>query len=248
MATTVMPNTAAPKLRPGRRYDNRFVSFMVLLLLATVLYGFARSYFLAGVFRAPLPNTLIHIHGAVFTSWMLLLITQTSLVSAGRVDIHRKLGLAGFGLACLMIILGVLAATDALARNFIPPGAPFDAKTFYTVPMGDMLIFAALIFFAYRFRSNPAVHKRLILIASISLMDAPLGRVPFLNQSHLISDIACYSFFVLLFAYDWWSTGKIQRVTIWATLFVIIVEELRVPIGMTAPWHAFATWMQIHHF
>jgi hypothetical protein len=248
MATTVMPNTAAPKLRPGRRYDNRFVSFMVALLLATVLYGFARSYFLAGVFRAPLPNTLIHIHGAVFTCWMLLLITQTSLISTGRVDIHRKLGLAGFGLACLMIILGVLAATDALARNFVPSGAAFDAKTFYTVPMGDMLIFSTIVFFAYRFRSNPSIHKRLILIASIALMDAPLGRVPFLNQSHLVSDIACYSFFVLLFLYDWWSTGKIQRVTIWATLFVIIVEELRVPVGMTAPWHVFATWMQTHHF
>lgn len=117
-----------PKVRPGRRYDNRFFSVMIALLLITVFVGFARTYFLAGVFRAPLPNTLVHIHGAVFTSWMLLLIVQTSLVSARRVDIHRKLGLAGFGLACLMVVLGVLAATDAVYRKVAPfPG--IDAQT-----------------------------------------------------------------------------------------------------------------------
>jgi len=57
----------------------------------------------------------------VFSCWILLLITQTSLVSAGRVDIHRRLGIAGVVLACLMVVVGVLAATDALVRGF-PPG------------------------------------------------------------------------------------------------------------------------------
>ena len=47
---------------------------------------------------------------------LILLLTQTSLVAAGRVDIHRGLGIAGFFLACLMIVLGVLAATEALSR------------------------------------------------------------------------------------------------------------------------------------
>src|SRR5436190_9714542 len=46
---------------------------MALLMLATVFLGFARSYFLAGVFNAPLPNWLIHLHGAAFSSWILLL-------------------------------------------------------------------------------------------------------------------------------------------------------------------------------
>jgi hypothetical protein len=248
MATTVMDKTALPKPRPCGRYDNLFVSVMVALLLVTVLLGFARTYFLAGVFRAPLPNTLIHIHGAVFTSWMLLLIVQTSLVSARRVDIHRKLGLFGFSLACLMVILGVLAATDALARNFVPPGAPFDAKTFYSIPIGGMLIFSTLIYFAYRMRQNPAVHKRLILIATVAMMDAPLGRIAVVNQSHLLADLWCFSFLVFIVLYDWWSTGKVYRATIWASLFVIVASELRVPIGMTSPWHAFATWAQsLHH-
>jgi hypothetical protein len=58
-----------------------------------VFVGFSRTYYLAGIFKAPLPNLLVHIHGAVFTTWILLLVTQTSLVAADRVDIHRRLGL-----------------------------------------------------------------------------------------------------------------------------------------------------------
>ena len=77
---------------PGRRYDHLFFSAMALLILATVFVGFARTYYLAGVFHAPLPSLIIHLHGAAFSCWILLLVTQTSLVSAGRVDIHRRLG------------------------------------------------------------------------------------------------------------------------------------------------------------
>jgi hypothetical protein len=53
---------------------------------------------------------------------MLLLLTQTTLVSAGRVDIHRRLGIAGFLLACAMVVVGVLAANDQLVRESGPAG------------------------------------------------------------------------------------------------------------------------------
>src|SRR5882672_3966233 len=132
---------------PGRRYDHFFFSGMALLLLAAVFEGFARTYYLAGVFHAPLPSLYIHLHGAAFSCWVLLLVTQTSLVSAGRVDIHRRLGIAGFVLACLMIVLGVVAGTDSLLRNAGPPGR--DAQAFYIVPLTDMMIFSTLIFFAF---------------------------------------------------------------------------------------------------
>src|SRR6202158_6202267 len=102
MSTATLPGNRVETIRPDRRIENIFFSGMALLILATVFIGFARTYFLAGVFRASLPNILIHVHGALFSSWILLLVTQISLVSAGRVDIHRRLGLAGFRLACLM--------------------------------------------------------------------------------------------------------------------------------------------------
>jgi hypothetical protein len=103
---------------PGdRRSDNLFFSGMAVIILASVFMGFAPTYYLAGVFKAPLPNLLVHIHGAVFSCGILLLIVQTSLVAAGRVDVHRRLGLLGFGLACLMVVLGMLVDRQLQRRR-----------------------------------------------------------------------------------------------------------------------------------
>ena len=107
-------------------------------MLATVFIGFAPTYYLAGVFHAPLPSAIIHIHGAMFSCWILLLLTQNALISTHRVDVHKTLGIAGFILAAGMIVVGILAATDRLARGSTPPN--FDAYFFYIIPLTDMLI------------------------------------------------------------------------------------------------------------
>jgi len=229
------------------RLEKYFFPGMALLMLATVFLGFARSYFLAGVFKAPLPSWLIHLHGAAFSSWILLLIAQTSLVAANRVDIHRKLGMVGFGLACLMVILGVLASTDSLRRTLSGkgPAADLDPKTFYIIPITDMVIFATLILFAFRARSNPPAHKRLILVATTALTIAAVARWPvgFIQHNPIWVAVLCtYGFLLLLVVYDLWVMRKVHSATIWASAFLIVVQRVRVPLGETAAWHAFATW------
>ena len=102
MATATMPRPTAEIVLHTRQRDRIFFSGMAILLFVTTVVGFARTYFLAGMIRAHLPSPIIHIHGAIFSLWILLLITQTSLEAAHRTDIHRKLGLAGFAMACLM--------------------------------------------------------------------------------------------------------------------------------------------------
>jgi len=211
----------APVVLSDRRYDHYFFSGMALLMLATVFEGFARTYYLAGVFHAPLPSLIIHVHGAAFSCWIFLLVAQTSLVSLGRVDIHRRLGIAGFVLAILMVILGVMAATDLLVREGGPPGT--DAKFFYIVSLSGMMIFAPLILFAFRVRTNPPAHKRLILVATMALVVAAIARfriVQSLGAAYRFS----YIFLILLVAYDLWSTRKIHPATLWAGAFLIFVE------------------------
>ena len=231
----------APVVLPGRRYDHYFFSGMALLMLATVFQGFARSYYLAGVFHAPLPSLIIHVHGAAFSCWILLLVAQTSLVSLGRVDIHRRLGIAGFVLACLMVILGVMAATDLLVREGGPPGT--DAKFFYIVPLSGMMIFTPLIFFAFRTRTNPPAHKRLILVANMALVVAAIARFTIVHNLGAAYRFS-YIFLILLVAYDLWSTRKIHPATLWGGAFLIFVEQISQPVGHTAAWHTFAGWVQ----
>jgi len=216
---------------------------MSLLLLTTVLVGFAKSYFLAGLVRAPLPNKVIHVHAALFSSWILLLIAQAAFISAKRFDLHRKFGQFGFGLACGMSVVGVMAATDSMTR--IKMVGSIDMRTFYAVPLFDIIVFAVLIFCAYRWRHDPPTHKRLILIASITIVDAATGRDPLtrITQLPYLNNVFTQLYTILLAGFDLWYLKRIHRATLIAGTFSIVMLLIAVPIGRTGPWIAFANWM-----
>jgi len=246
VVTTAVPEQAERPVEalPGSRYDHLFFSATVAVMLLTVFVGFSRSYYLAGVFGAPLPDLLIHVHAVAFTSWMLLLITQTTLVSSARVDIHRKLGLAGIGLAWVMVPLGFAAATDSLVRQAGPPGR--DVKFFYIVPLTAVLMFGTLATAAFRARRDPATHKRLILLATTALMVAAIARWPIaaINRKPLLDSLLSLLFLLALAVYDHWSMRRVHRATLLGGAFLVAVSLARFPVGQTAAWHSFATWVQ----
>ena len=232
------------------RYDNRFFAGMAVVSLVVIFIGFARTYYLAGIFKAPLPNPLVHIHGAVFSLWILLFIAQISLITVHRVDLHRRLGMSGFGLACLMVILGVLVATDRLARHVANPGTETveEVRAFYAIPLADMLMFSTFVYLGFRNRTHPAVHKRLMLFAIFALLDAGFDRWSIFDPYPLpvVHAVCFFPLLAVLMVYDMWSTGKLQRVTLWANGFLVAVQQLRHPFSHTAAWQAFATWAQTH--
>jgi hypothetical protein len=217
---------------------------MVVLMLATVAMGFAHTYFLAGVFNAPLPSRILHVHGAIFSSWMLLLLIQTTLVSARRVGIHRRLGIAGFFLAVLIIIFGILAAADSLARR--GSHASSQILSFSINSFTALLIFAVLAGSAFRLRSKPDAHKRLILLATIALMPPALFRWPFAFVYHnqIRATLISCLFVLLLVAYDFWSTHKAHRATVFGATLLGFVYLIRIPIGQSENWLAVARWVQ----
>ena len=139
--------------------------------------------------------------------------------------------------------MGVMSATDVMTR--IPMVGPYDTRTFYAVPMFDVIIFAVLIFFAYRWRHGVAAHKRLILIASITIVDAATGRDPLASITHLpyLNNIFTQFYTVLLAGFDLWYLKRIHRVTLVAGLFSIVMLLIAIPVGSTRPWMAFANWM-----
>ena len=240
MATATAPAQALPSI-PGRRYDKVFFSGMAFLMIGVVFVGFARTYFLKGVFAAPLPSAIIHVHGAVFVLWAFLFATQATLVAKGNVVLHRKLGLWAFGLAATMVILGAVAATNSLGRHFSPIPV-FDAQTFYAVPIMAIVAFAVLIACGYAQRNNSALHKRFVLLATIDLMGAPTGRPPFTaitGHPHTAGAVV-YALIFLLIAYDLWSQRKVLSATIWGAVTVIIFNEAAIPIGLSGPWHSMA--------
>ena len=123
-----------------------------------------------------------------------------------------------------------------------------DTYFFYIVPMTDMVIFATLILWAYRARRDSASHKRIIYIATVGILIAAIARFPFSWFFHKAphAAIASYAFLLLLIGYDLWSLRKIHRATLFAVSFLIFVQQIRLPIGRSAAWHAFALWVQTH--
>ena len=119
-------------------------------------------------------------HAAVFTGWLGLFIAQTTLVSRGRTDLHRKLGVAGVVFAALMLIVGVQASLTIarLGHRGIPGVESPDPAGFLLVNLNAIIGFSLLVAAGWVFRRRPQTHKRIMLLAMVSLMPPGIARLP----------------------------------------------------------------------
>jgi hypothetical protein len=227
-----------------RKAERIFFGGMAVLLCAVVFAGFFRTFFGAGFVEAPLPSPILPVHGVVFTAWMVLFLAQAALVSARRVAWHRSLGIAAFCLPPLMIALGVMAAVDALGRG-VRIGT-LDPATSLAIPLWNITAFAIVIFAAWRARRRPDAHKRLVLLATIGLSDAALGRLPWAQMGIPTAAGAVIGLAVLILlvvAWDLLALRRVHRSTMWAAPLVFAAGAFAVPIGMTSAWHGLARFL-----
>ncbi|RXH58734.1 hypothetical protein [Granulicella sibirica] len=228
----------------NRTFERVFFGGMAILLCVIVFVGFSATYFRAGMIHAPLPAPILHIHGAAFTLWMVLFLIQAALISAKRVQWHRSLGTVAFCLPPIMVVLGFIAAVDALHRG-VHIG-PLDPAVSAATPLLGITTFAGIIYASWRTRRQPDSHKRLILLATIGLVDAALGRFPWsrMHFSPAAGAVTGLGILVLMvIAYDLISLHRLHRSTMWAAPLTFAVGALAVPIGMTPAWHHLAAFL-----
>jgi len=174
----------APSIK--RRADDVFFPGVALLLLAIALVGFAPSYFFRGMIFAKLPNGFVHIHGALFVSWILLLIAQNALVSVRKIKLHKSLGIFGVILPPLMIVFGSLTLFEFIRRN-----GPGSGKLVLIGDVEELVLFGVLVTWGLLARRDAASHKRLIL-ATMAIMGPALIRFPFPESIGLQAAIGVY--------------------------------------------------------
>jgi hypothetical protein len=227
-----------------RRRTRRFYVGMAIAILVTVFAGFSRTYFLKAQFGTPELSLLLHIHGLVFTGWVLFFLSQTTLVAARRTDIHRRLGVAGAVLAALVLIMGTTTAIIRAKQGAVPlPGVP--PLVFLAVPFFDMVVFAILVGTGLYYRRRLEAHKRLMTLCTISLMSAPIARLPFALLKagppafFGLTDL----FIVAMLVHDLVTRKKIHPATIWGGLLIVASQPLRLMISGTPAWLAFASWI-----
>jgi hypothetical protein len=119
---------------------------------------------------------ILHIHGALFFTWTLFFLAQTTLVALGRTADHRAWGLAGISLATAMACSVVLAAINSM-RVAETIGMVEQARRFSYVSLSGVVLFAGLLTVAIVQVRRSEIHKRLMLLAMIPLMHAATARV-----------------------------------------------------------------------
>lgn len=221
---------------------------MSIVATLVVFAGFAPSFFL----MAANPSArhlapIYHIHGAMFTLYMLFYINQNLLIARGRPMTHMRLGQFGAVLGCLMIVMA-FTVTIYAARHGLggPLSALPDQRQALAVPFFDMFVFAPLFFAGlYYRRRSPEAHKRLMLVATVGgLLGAAIGRAPlFVGEL----DRQLYLYLALIFAgpvYDLVTRRRIHPAYCFAVLpCLLLLTDVRLRIGASDAWHQFASWL-----
>jgi hypothetical protein len=230
----------------GRRRDRKFNIALALVSIALVFAGFARTYYLNGYFAQRTLTWFLHLHGFIFSAWFVLVLVQIVLVAMGRIDLHRRLGVAGAALVCIMVPLGVGIGIHAAKYGSLstPPGVP--RLVFLVVPFTDMLVFGTLAGAGLLYRRRPEFHKRLMVLATLSILTAAVARIPLpFIQAHGIPAIfGMTDLLVLAFiGYDTVSHKRLHPANLWGGLLILLSLPLRFALGGTAAWHSFAQWL-----
>lgn len=224
--------------------DRRLYIWAAFVIPIIVIIGFARTYYLKGLFGTPpLPSVLVELHGVVMTSWVILFITQIWLVAARRTKMHQRLGVIGAILAAVVVVVGTVTAISAAARGSSPGPPPLQ---FLAIPLGDMFVFAILVGTALYFRRRMYIHKRLMLLAGLNLLTPAIARIPL----HFIEVGGPIAFFGLtdlcllgFIAFDTFRHRRVHPVFVWGTMLIVVSQPLRLMLANTGIWLRFATWL-----
>jgi hypothetical protein len=228
-----------------------FYFYMALSCAAVAFLGFAPTYFLplaSGSFSA---TPVIHVHGIIFFTWSLFFVFQTWLAASGRLTRHRSVGMIGVSLATAMTIFGFLAAVGVMKRS-AAIGQTDAGIAFAIVPLSGILFFAVVFAWAIAAVRQPEVHKRLMLLAGISILDAAVARwfLTFLappgppGPPPVVVTIppafVAYLLLVAAMVFDWRTRGRPHQVYVIGGIALIAVKILNLLVSPTQAWHAFA--------
>ena len=168
-----------------------------------------------------------------------------ALVESGRVDLHRRLGIAGVGVATLVVVIGVAAALDAGRRGF-SPAPQVTPQMFLAIPLVDMLVFAILVGSALAKRRHGATHKRLMLLATVGMLTPAVARLPVdaLKQAGLPAffavTIVCV---ILIVSIDTVRHRRLHPAFGWGAALIIAAVPARIAFAQSNTWLSMANWL-----
>ncbi len=216
--------------------ERRFFLIMALVIAATVFLGFGMNFQRNAWAFASLP-LYVHLHGAVFTFWILLYVLQNWLVANGSVTIHRQLGMLGAGVAATMVVLGIATTMLAVVHHRVP--GFFPSGVFLVLDVVGVLGFGVLTGWAIRLRHQAAWHKRLMLCGTILVMSPAIGRIlpmPLLGRFAGLAVFTTMALYVIAgMAFDLKSRGRVHPAYWWGGGVLVATQVVIGALGFSRP-------------
>ena len=234
--------------------ETRFLIIAGTAAFAVVFAGFARTYYLrAWLGEPPLP-WLLHLHGALMTSWFALFFAQTALVATHHVRWHKRLGVLGAVLALAMVSVGTIVALRDAARDarkpFVDGPPPLQVLGFF---LFVLLVFAILVGAALLLRRRRDFHKRLMLLSCLAMVGPGLARIPFQRIRALAflrtgGPGALFGLDSLLLyaciAYDTWRHRRLHPAFAVGALLLLAEDSPFIWMAVATPtWAHVAAWL-----
>jgi hypothetical protein len=241
------------------RVRDRFYVGMAAACLAVGVVGFAPTYW-APMARGTVDvSPITHLHGIVFYFWLMFFVAQSGLVASGRTAFHRELGLLGVSLATGMLFMGLGVAVHRI-RELEAAGFGDMGRRFAVVPVTAISFFAIVFAMAIRNVRKPAIHKRLMLVATVALLQAAVARwtrlllapaqpdagavaVPQSVGVTVLPGILSDLLIVVAMIHDRRTTGRVHPVYWLAGGALLALQLLRVPLSSTDAWVQVTYWL-----
>jgi hypothetical protein len=244
----------------GTARTQAFYVWIAATCVIVAFGSFAETYWLqlhAGTF---IGSPLVHMHAALFSAWPLFFLLQTGLAASGRIERHQALGLLGIALATAMVFAGMAVAIDTMTRG-LAAGYGDRSRAFIILPISAISVFA--IFFAAAIANvrRPEWHKRFMIVATASLLQAPIARVFFVLATGggpglrpglgappevataFPGGVIVSLLLVAGMLYDWRTRGRPHTAYIVGAVVLIGTAALRIPLSHTPAWYGFADFL-----
>ena len=239
---TATDSTSPP--RSARIFRPSFFFWMTLIMCLFVFGGFGMSYLVPlGEGSFPPAPPIVHLHGLVFMSWMVLLAVQPALVGAGNVKLHRSVGTWMIAHGSVAITLGLLlqliGTRFAMDKGFAPgtDGLYLGLCAFFG--------FAIMFILAIRNTRRPEIHKRMILFAMLPVLPPGVNRF----WSHLLGlepipvvplYLTLWFLAAAILVQEWRRTGKISRYSMFGAGWIVVEGLMHKVVVHSAPFDRFA--------
>jgi hypothetical protein len=224
--------------------QDRFYAGMAWLFVIVAVVGFApRSVAIVGG-TMPMPPLVVHLHAAVMASWTALLAIQATLSLCGRIDLHRRAGLTslmvGPAVLIMLIAVTIIRQNDAAAT---PAAAVVNNILFLQIRA--ILLFPLFFVWGLRTRRlDPQTHKRMMLLATLMLLDAAIARMGWLPFNVFPRDYLAVHLYLLLLLvpallYDALTLRRIHRAWLVGLAFIVPWVIVTQFVWDSAWWRSF---------